>query len=201
MLLLCPGAWAGPPTERLRGFFGSATRILDTLKTQEKPEEGLGAIRAIVSDVFDFREAARLSLGPNWSGRTPAEREEFVSLFANLLERSLTIGIAARIHLSDGVKVSYLDEAIDGAVATVWTTIVTKSGLDLPFNYRMIERGDRWAVRDVVIDGVSLAANYSPSSSASYSPPPIRSSSGRSVRGCRPCRWHRWWRPPRPAVS
>jgi phospholipid transport system substrate-binding protein len=160
VLLLCPDAWAGSPTERLRGFFGSAARILDTLKTREKPEEGLGAIRAIVSDVFDFREAARLSLGPSWSGRTPAEREEFVSLFANLLERSLTIGIAARIHLSDGVKVSYLDESIDGAVATVWTTIVTKSGLDLPFNYRMIERGDRWAVRDVVIDGVSLAANY-----------------------------------------
>jgi phospholipid transport system substrate-binding protein len=160
LLLLCQDAGAGSPTERLRGFFGSAARILDTLRTRERPEEGLDAIRAIVSEVVDFREAARLSLGPSWSARTPAEREEFVSLFANLLERSLIIGIAARIHLPDGVKVSYLGESIDGAAATVWTTIVTKSGLDLPFNYRMIERGDRWAVRDVVIDGVSLAANY-----------------------------------------
>ena len=160
VLLLCPGAWAGSPTEQLRGFFGSATRILDNLKTQEKPEEGLSAIRAIVRDVFDFREAAQFSLGPNWNGRTPAEREEFVSLFTSLLERSLIIRIAGRIHLPDGVKVNYLDESIDGAMATVWTTIVTKSGLDLPLNYQMIERGDRWAVRDVVIDGISLAANY-----------------------------------------
>jgi len=160
VLLLSLDAWAGSPTEQLQGFFGSAARILDNPETRERPEERLSAIRGIVSDIFDFQEAAQLSLGPNWTGRTPPEREEFVSLFANLLERSLVMGIATRIHLPGGVKVNYLDESIDGAVATVWTTIMTKSGLDLPFNYRMIERGDRWAIRDVVIDGVSLGANY-----------------------------------------
>ena len=40
------------------------------------------------------------------------------------------------------------------------TVIASKSGAELAFNYRMIERGQRWAVRDVVVDGVSLAANY-----------------------------------------
>lgn len=160
VLLLCPAGWAASPTEQLRGFFAAASRILDDPEKEGKPDERLSAIHTIVRDMFDFREAAELSLGPEWSTRTPAERVEFVRLFANLLERSFIVGIASRIRFAEGVQVTYLGESIDGAVATVRTAIASKSGLDLPFNYRMIERGDRWAVRDVVIDGVSLAANY-----------------------------------------
>ncbi len=160
VLLLCHQTWAASPTEQLRGFFATATRILDDPRPEARPEERLSAIRMIVGDMFDFREAAQLSLGPEWSARTPAERVEFVRLFADLVERSFIVGIAARIRLADGVQVSYLGESIDGALATVRTAILSKSGLELPFSYRMIERGGRWAVRDVVIDGVSLAANY-----------------------------------------
>jgi phospholipid transport system substrate-binding protein len=161
VVLACqPQARAASPTERLRGFFASAARALDDPRPEIRPEERMGAIRALVHDIFDFREAARLSLGPEWSARTPAERAEFVRLFADLLERSFISGIAARIRLSDGVHVSFIDESVDGTVATVRTAIDSKSGLELPFHYRMIERGQRWAVRDVVVDGVSLAANY-----------------------------------------
>ena len=160
VLLLCPQTWAASPTEQLRGFFAAATRILADPRQEARPDEQLSAIRMIVGDMFDFRETAQLSLGPEWSARTPAERVEFVRLFADLVERSFIIAIAARIRLADGVQVSYLGESIDGALATVRTAILGKSGLELPFSYRMIERGGRWAVRDVVIDGVSLAANY-----------------------------------------
>src|SRR5262249_53766628 len=69
-------------------------------------------------------------------------------------------GIAGRINLGDGVKVSYLDESVARDGATVWTTIVGKRGLDLHLTYRMIARGRGWAIRDVMIDGVSVAANY-----------------------------------------
>ena len=160
VLLLSADGWAASPTEQLRGFFTAATRVLDGPEAQGRPEQQLSTIRAMVGGIFDFREAAQLSLGSDWNARTSAEREEFVRLFADFLERALILGIATRIQVADGVKVSYLGEAVDGALASVWTTIAIKSGLDLPFNYRMIERGDRWAVRDVVIDGVSLAANY-----------------------------------------
>jgi phospholipid transport system substrate-binding protein len=159
LLLTCPAARAGSPTEELRALFAGATRILDP-RTPDGPEERLNAVRVIVREIVDFREAARLSLGPMWNARTPAERDEFVPLFADFLERALITGIAGKIRLADGVKVSYLGEVVDGAAATVWTTIASKSGLDLPLSYRMIERRGRWAIRDVVIDGVSLAANY-----------------------------------------
>ena len=159
-LLACPSAWAGSPTSELRGFFATATRILEDPETGGKHEERLGAIRAVARRMFDLREAAQLSLGPVWGDRTPAEREAFVRVFSDLLERSFIAGIAARIRLSDGVKVSFTGESVDGPVATVHTTVLDKSGGEIPFDYRLIERDGRWAVRDVVIDGVSLVANY-----------------------------------------
>ncbi len=159
VLCMGPEAQAASPTEQLRGFFSAATRILDP-QTGEGVEARLGAIRAIVKEIVDVPAAAQLSLGPSWNARTAGERDEFVRLFADLLERSLIFGIAGRIRLPDGIQVSYVGESVDGAVATVRTTIVSKSGLDLPFTYRMIERAGRWAICDVIIDGVSVAANY-----------------------------------------
>ena len=159
ILFICPEAQAVSPTEQLRGFFSAATRILDS-QTDERVEARMAAIRAIVKEIVDVPAAAQLSLGPNWSVRTAAERDEFVQLFADLLERSLISAIAGRIRLPDGVQVSYLGESVEGAVATVWTTILTKRGMDLPFTYRMNARTGGWAIRDVVIDGVSVAANY-----------------------------------------
>jgi len=158
-LVICSPVEGASPTEQLRGFFGAAARILDP-GTAEPPEARLGAIRSIVKEIVDVRAAAQLSLGPSWSARSAAELDEFVTLFADLLERALIGGIAGKIRLPDGIQVRYVGESVDGSVATVWTTIASRSGLDLPFTYRMIERAGRWAIRDVVIDGVSVAANY-----------------------------------------
>ena len=159
VLCMGPEAQAASPIEQLRSFFSAATRILDP-QTDDGLEARLGAIRVIVKEIVDVPAAAQLSLGPNWNARTAAEREEFVRLFADLLERSLIGGIAGRIHLPDGIQIRYVGESVDGAVATVWTTLLSKRGLDLPFTYRMIERAGRWAICDVIIDGVSVAANY-----------------------------------------
>ena len=40
------------------------------------------------------------------------------------------------------------------------TKLVTKSGSEIPIEYRMHKKGDRWLVYDVIIEGVSLVANY-----------------------------------------
>lgn len=164
LALLLLSTWSGEalaeaPTERLRTFFGGAARALDP-RASMTPDERLGTIRGMVRDVVDFREAAKLSLGQAWHARTAGERDEFVGLFAGLLEQSLIMGIAGRISFSEGVRVRYLGESVEGPAATVWTTIASKAGQELPFTYRMIERAGRWTIRDVAIDGVSVAANY-----------------------------------------
>src|SRR5262249_20203065 len=119
LVLVTQQAWAGAPTDHLRGFFTTAAKILDDPATENRPQENLRAVLGAVREIFDFAEFARASLGPAWYTWTAAEREEFVRLFADLLQRSFVFGIAGRINLGDGVKVSYLDESITRDSATV----------------------------------------------------------------------------------
>ena len=157
-LFLAREGWAGPPTEMLRAQIDRVVRTLDEpeLKKEGKVRERRAAVRRIAEDIFDFTETAKRSLGRHWQPRTSAERREFVDLFANLLERSYL----SKIEMYNGEKIAYLGDSIDGDGATVRTKIVTRQGTEVPVDYKMYRQGDRWLVYDVVIEGVSLIANY-----------------------------------------
>ena len=150
--------WAGPPTDLLRVQIDRVVKTLEEpdLKKEGKSRERRAAVRKIAEDIFDFTETAKRSLGRHWQPRTAAERREFVDLFANLLERSYL----SKIELYSGEKIAYLGDTIDGDQATVRTRIATKHGTEIPVEYKMYRHGDRWLVYDVIIEGVSLIANY-----------------------------------------
>jgi phospholipid transport system substrate-binding protein len=149
-------AQAGPPTEQLQVRISRVVQTVDDPELKKNPTTRAQAIRKIADEIFDFRETAQRSLGRHWQARTPAERQEFVPLFADLLERTYI----SRIESYGGEKISYVGEVIDGDQATVRTTITTKQGTPVPVEYRMLRRSDRWLVYDVVIEGISLVGNY-----------------------------------------
>jgi phospholipid transport system substrate-binding protein len=160
VLSLASPARAASPTETLQGFFGSANAILATVDPMRSLDEPRRAIREIVDQVFDYQEAAELVLGPVWQTRTPDQRTEFVRLFADFLERGFVAMIGSKASVSSGVTVQYVGESVEGDTATVSTTVLTRSGGEMPVDYSMIRGQERWLVRDVIIEGVSLIANY-----------------------------------------
>jgi phospholipid transport system substrate-binding protein len=149
---------AGPPTDHLRSRIDEVVRLLDDpqLKPEARARERRAAVRRIADEIFDFAETAKRSLGRHWQARTPAEREEFVQLFTDLLERAYL----SKIELYNGENISYVGESIEGDSAVVRTKITTRQGTEVPVDYRMLSKGDRWLVYDVNIEGVSLIANY-----------------------------------------
>ena len=151
-------AWAGPPTDQLRTQIDRVVKALEDpeLKKENKQKERRVVVRKIAEEIFDFTETAKRSLGRHWQLRTPAERKEFVDLFADLLERSYL----SKIELYNGEKIVYLGDTVDGDYATVRTKLMTKQGTEIPVEYKMVRHADRWIVYDVVIEGVSLIANY-----------------------------------------
>ena len=157
-LVVVRAGWSGMPTDRLRVQLDRVVKTLEEpdLKKAGKVRERRTAVRKIAEDIFDFTETAKRSLGRHWQPRTPAERKEFVDLFANLLERSYL----SKIELYSGEKIAYLGDTIEGDQATVRTRIANKHGTEIPVDYKMYRHGDRWLVYDVVIEGVSLIANY-----------------------------------------
>lgn len=153
-------AEARTPTEELRGLFASASAVLDDASLAERPAERLDAIRRIVDASFHFPAAAELSLRREWAARTAAERQEFVRLFTALLQGAFVSRMASLVRIDGGLQVSYLGETVDGDGATVQTTMLNRAGGETPLTYRMLRRGSQWAIRDVIVDGVSVVGNY-----------------------------------------
>lgn len=160
VILTCGApAWAGAPTDQLRSRIDRVLQVLEdpALKQEARLTERRAAIRTMAHEIFDFRELSQRALARHWQARTPAERDAFVQLFADLLERSYIGKIET---YSGGDRIQYTSETAEGEQATVRTRIVTKAGTEIPVDYRMHRVGDRWLVYDVAIEGVSLVANY-----------------------------------------
>lgn len=157
-MLIGGEASAGPPSDQLKGTVDRALKLLEdpALKGEANATQRRTAVRKIANEIFDFGEMARRSLGRHWQGRTEKEREEFVRLFGDLLERSYF----SKIELYGGEKILYGAERVEGDLASVLTKVVTKNGTEVPIDYRMLKHGERWMVYDVNIEGVSLISNY-----------------------------------------
>jgi phospholipid transport system substrate-binding protein len=138
----------------------SVSRVLAAVQVRPAAgsEGGLrrAEIRRVADGLFDFNEMARLTLSRHWSARPPREQEEFVRLFTELLERSYL----STIENYAGERVTFLGESINGSYAQVRSRITTDRKVEISIDYRLIEKGDRWAVYDVVLDSVSLVSNY-----------------------------------------
>jgi phospholipid transport system substrate-binding protein len=151
-------ASAGVPTDQLKGAVERVLKTLEdpTLKGEARLPERRVAVRKIANEIFDFSEIAKRSMARHWQPLSEAQRTEFVGLFADLLERSYI----SKIETYGGEKIQYTAERADGDLATVSTRIITKNGTEVPVDYRMIKRADRWLVYDVSIEGVSLVSSY-----------------------------------------
>ncbi|HEV8438279.1 MAG TPA: ABC transporter substrate-binding protein [Methylomirabilota bacterium] len=158
VLLVGREAQAGLATDQLKGSIDRVVKALEDpgLKGDDKVSARRHVVRKVADDIFDFAEIARRSLARHWQPLTDQQRAEFINLFADLLERSYI----SKIELYGGEKILFTNERIDGEQATVATKIVTKNGTEVPIDYRLLKRGERWLVYDVNIEGVSLVSNY-----------------------------------------
>jgi phospholipid transport system substrate-binding protein len=148
------GAWAGIPTDQVRNVIEKALDILQN--PAYKGEERRQMVKRIVDPYFDYREMAKRSLGAVWGKLNAGQRDDFVRLFAELLEASYSDKIE---KYAQRVRIDYTSEILTGDYAEVRTMVIRPNDR-IPLNYRLLREGDGWKVYDVVIEGVSLVSNY-----------------------------------------
>lgn len=149
---------AGKPREELRGTIDQVLAVLknpvyqgdkNTVARRQK-------LRELIHPRFDFAEMGKRSLARNWRKRTPAERAEFVDVFASLLENSYV----SKVEAYTDEKIVYPGEREKEGYAEVKTKVMPPSGRYIPIDYRLHKTSGGWRVYDVVIEGVSLISNY-----------------------------------------
>jgi phospholipid transport system substrate-binding protein len=158
--LLVAAATAGTatPTDVVQATVNRAITIVQDadLARPVNADKRRSELRRAAEDLFDFGEMSRRALARHWGECSSQEREEFVRLFTDLLERSYL----SKIENWSGEKVLFVSEAIDGDYAAVRSKIVTVRKQEVPVEYRLYRAGQRWQVYDVLFEGVSFIATY-----------------------------------------
>jgi phospholipid transport system substrate-binding protein len=160
LLSVARPALAAGPQDQIQKVLDAVAAVLKdpSLQGPDKQAERRQRVRQIILDMFDFEEMAKLALGPYWDRLTPPQRTQFVSLFGTLFERAYNSLVLRFLAERQTV---YGREAIMQDRAVVQTTLVDqKTNGELPIEYRLIDKGQRWAVFDVSVEGASPAQNY-----------------------------------------
>ena len=106
--------------------------------------------------MFDEVELSRRTLARNWNKLNTAQRQEFVQLFRQVLEKAYIDKI---LSYTDEKIVFDKESMLSENQGEVHTRIITSSK-KIPIFYRMILKDGIWKVYDVVIENVSLVQNY-----------------------------------------
>lgn len=148
----------GPATQ----VKATVDKVLDILKDPalkgpEAEAKRTKQLKDVIFARFDFSEMAKRCLGVHWRQRTAKERNEFVSVFSDLLELSYR----RKIERYTDEEIIYTKEEVNGKFGVVNTEILTKrENVEIPIDYKVIRHNGEWKVYDVVIDGISLVSNY-----------------------------------------
>jgi phospholipid transport system substrate-binding protein len=154
LALFCAPAWAATPLDTVKADVNNVLDVLGNkaLKEEVKKEK----LREIYDEMFDQIELSKWSLGRNWIKFSEAQRQEFVTLFRQVLEKAY----ADKLLSYTNEKVLFDREIkLSDTRVEVRTRIVTSSK-EIPIDYRVLQEGGTWKVYDVVIENLSLVQNY-----------------------------------------
>jgi phospholipid transport system substrate-binding protein len=158
LLLYFSVAWgAGTPTQAVKETIDQVLSVLadEALKDSARTDERREKLEAIIRQRFDYEEMAKRTLAAEWKKISTEKQEEFVELFQQFLTQSY----AGNVDGYSGEQVEYLKERLKGDFAEVQTKVVSPK-VQIPLDYRLLKKHDKWGVYDVIIDGVSLTKNY-----------------------------------------
>lgn len=155
ILFLAANAFA-TPTADVKKTVDQVVGIVADKEMKKNEQKRRQALKKSISQIFNYGEMAKRSLGKHWNQRNEAEKKQFADLFATLLENSY----AAKIESYNNEKIVYIKESIDGDHAEVKSKVITAKRDEFTLDYRLINENGKWMVYDVVIEGVSLVSNY-----------------------------------------
>jgi phospholipid transport system substrate-binding protein len=149
---------AGAPLDTVQVNVNKVLDVLrdPALKVDSAKEIKKEKLRLIYDRMFDDVELSRRTLALNWNALNIPQRQEFVQLFRQVLEKAYVDKI---LSYTDEKIVFDKESMLSGNQSEVLTRIVTSSKT-IPISYRMIMKEGMWKVYDVVIENVSLVQNY-----------------------------------------
>jgi phospholipid transport system substrate-binding protein len=132
-------------------------RVIEILQQKDLPNnEKRAKIELIVMEYVDFETLSKLVIARNWSKFSPEQQQEFMTQFQEHLAR--TYGRRLDDYRNEKVVITGEHEEARGD-RTV-NTKVPRGETDILVDYRLRQKDGSWKMIDIVIEGVSLVANF-----------------------------------------
>ena len=139
----------------IRGKHNRVRGVLRKPDTPQRAEE----LTELLGEFLDYDRLARLSLDKEWDKRTPKERERFVSLLRQLVERQYQRNMESTLDYKvKWVGTDPIDTGIK--VKSSARSVTKKRQPPITIDYSMSPAGAEWKVFDIFTDEVSLVKNY-----------------------------------------
>jgi phospholipid transport system substrate-binding protein len=114
-------------------------------------------IEDIVYARVDFETLSRLVLARNWSQLSEAQQKQFMEEF----RQNLSAAYGRNVESYKNEKVQIIDDHAEARGDwTVRTKIVRNGSNDINVDYRLRQTDATWKIIDIIIENVSLVANF-----------------------------------------
>lgn len=155
MCVLIGAAVASEQGDALLEMVKSRDRAIQAIVRSETggdTAEERAKLKAIVGELFDFETFGRESLGRDWAERTATEREEFIAVNRQLIEKNY----ADPALYTKAKKIDYTGVEVDDTEAIVKTEVHYKRETStIDYKLHLVE--GKWLIYDMVIDELSVA--------------------------------------------
>jgi phospholipid transport system substrate-binding protein len=157
LTLLAPAALlAATSKEDAQARLRSAVdEVLAIAKNAKDRSALVTRIGPVLKKHISFEVMTRRAIGPGWRSFSPAQQQQAVNLFTQLIMRSYS----SKFTIGAMPEVTYKSASTPAAGRVDVTTTTTYQGSRYNVVYRM-EQAEGWRTTDVVIEGVSMVANY-----------------------------------------
>lgn len=150
----------GPPDAVIQG---AVAELADKMSGRKQElADNRDELYALIDDIllprFDRKLAAQLVLAKHWRTATDEQRDRFISAFYNSLLRKYADGLLE----FDEDRIEVLEFRGDASAkrSLVKTNVTLDDGTQVPVHYDLVNRGDRWLIFNVKVEGVSYVSNY-----------------------------------------
>jgi phospholipid transport system substrate-binding protein len=134
----------------------SVDEVVAIVKGASSRENLIAEAKPVIGKILNFGVMTKRSIGPGWKQLTPEQQQEATKLFTTLILRTYT----AKFTPGECPSVEYKPSSstAPGRVEIPTTSLYKGSRYDIV--YRMEDQQGEWSITDVVIEGVSLVADY-----------------------------------------
>jgi phospholipid transport system substrate-binding protein len=150
----------GPPDAVIESAVAELAEKLDGRKSELTEDKD--ALYALIDEIFlprfDRKFAAQLVLAKHWRTASEEERERFVNAFYSSLLQKYANGILE--FDENRIEVIPFRGDLSARRSLVKTNVTLDDGTKIPVHYDLVNRGDRWLIFNVKVEGVSYLSNY-----------------------------------------